>query len=895
WTPTTEGDVSIYGKVVLPLDSDATNDETPEINLNVFPAGQFAYTVGDGSSLERVPVDMYYKASLYQMLIYPAELSNFVGFINGLQFYNNFVTDLPDKPTKIWIETTTVEDLSAGWIPVTTNSTLVYDGVVNYPSGENTIPIIFPTPYMYLNPQNLLITIQRPLDGAYFSTNDKFRAQTIGTNRARKMQNDTTDYDPANPSSQGTLSGLIPRTTIIGIPGSVGHLSGTVTASGGAALEGVLVELVDAGYSATTDADGHYQIQYILPDTYSVSFSRYGYVTQTQTLVLEEEEEAVMNAVMQPMATVAVSGTVLASDTGAGLGGAVIQLTGYANYNAVSGGNGTFTIPAVYANQAYEYHIAAPGYVPETGTITVGSTAHQIDNIVLNEIAFAPHSVIAELSDDYSSIELEWEAPDPNAMEMLESFEDAQFPPVDWSQIITNTGPANSSGVYPTFTRLPTINAQNVIAPTHGMFQTGLWWTYEHQDEWLITPAFNCPPEGFMTFDSYVFLGSTNGDHYYVKVSTDGGNNWTPIWDASAETGGQITYNQPIFVDLSDYTSQQISLAFHAEDPPSNDGLWYTWFIDNIYIGNANTMVRFESPVITRSSRTTTSSTPAAEAITRGTQRNTIVGNTSRSVEIPQKRTERSLVGYYLYRLTTGQEANEASWDTLTDEPVSILSYTDDAWDDLQNGSYRWAVKAVYTAGVLSGPAFSNTMVKETVTGNLVGFIRRSNGTGIPGATIRTGTYSATTNTSGAYFLALPVGTYTITVTATGFTSQEITDVLISPNQNTTLNVVLTPTSNEDDVIPVTVTVLKGNSPNPFNPETNIAFDLAQAGPVSLEIFNIKGQRVRTLINKPMPAGRHRIVFDARDDRGKPLGSGVYLYRFRSGEYQSTRKMMLME
>jgi hypothetical protein len=66
-----------------------------------FPAGQFAYTVGDGSSLERVPVDMYYKASLYQMLIYPAELSNFVGFINGLQFYNNFVTDLPDKPTKI--------------------------------------------------------------------------------------------------------------------------------------------------------------------------------------------------------------------------------------------------------------------------------------------------------------------------------------------------------------------------------------------------------------------------------------------------------------------------------------------------------------------------------------------------------------------------------------------------------------------------------------------------------------------------------------------------------------------------------------------------------------------------------------------------------------------------
>ncbi|MCK9584231.1 MAG: carboxypeptidase regulatory-like domain-containing protein [Candidatus Cloacimonetes bacterium] len=896
WNPTAQGPIQIFAKVVLPDDSNPTNDQTPPISLLVMPAGQFAYTVGNGDQLANIPMYMYYKASLFQMIIYPAELGNFMGFVNAVQFYNNFLTDLPDKPTKIWFETTTLENLADGWVPITNNSTLVFDGNVNYPSGENTITIPFAEPFMYLNGENLLITVQRPLDGAYFSSSDKFKAQTIGNNRARETHSDTIEYDPAVPPTAGVLSGQFPMTTLLGIPGGVGHLSGTVTTgTNNAPLEGVSVQIPNAGYAATTNAAGEYQIQYILPNTYNVDFSKYGYISQTQVLELEEDEEAVMNANMNPMPKVPVNGTIIASDTGSGIAGAVIALTGYANYSQSSSGNGAFTFPEVYANESYEYIISCPGYTSTTGIIDVGSTAYQMPTITLNEVAYAPHSVVAELNTTYTAALLEWEAPDPNAVEILESFEGTAFPPQDWSQIITNTGPQNSMGAYPTFKRLGTIEiaGETNATPTHGSFQTGLWWSYEHQDEWLVTPTFNCPPDAYMKFDTRVFLGSDGEDHYYVKLSTDGGNSWQVLWDASAQVGGLNAYATPIVVDLAAFGGQQLALAFQAEDPPTNDGLWNPWFIDNIYIGNAITTVSFEGPALRQNRPVLSSNMPAAEANSRSgkVSRN----NNAPSVSKGKSPESRVLVGYKIYRFVSGQEANEASWSLLNDELQSILSFEDEGWETLPNATYRWGIKAIYTAGVSSPAALSNPLAKENVTGNIVGFIRRSNGQGIAGATVAASTYTATSNSAGAYSLVLPVGAYSVSVSAQGFHSVTVENVVVSPQQNTTLNITLAGTAGEDELSPVTATALKGNSPNPFNPTTTIYYDILEPCNVRLDVYNVKGQKVRSLLNETVKNGRHSIVFEARDDNGIPLSSGIYFYRFNAGKYNATRKMLLME
>ncbi len=88
---------------------------------------------------------------------------------------------------------------------------------------------------------------------------------------------------------------------------------------------------------------------------------------------------------------------------------------------------------------------------------------------------------------------------------------------------------------------------------------------------------------------------------------------------------------------------------------------------------------------------------------------------------------------------------------------------------------------------------------------------------------------------------------------------------------------------------------LYANYPNPFNPQTNVVFDLPQTDEVTIEIFNILGQKVRTLAQQTFKAGKHHLVWNGKDDRGNTLSSGVYFLKLHSSRYSATRKMVLMK
>ncbi len=88
----------------------------------------------------------------------------------------------------------------------------------------------------------------------------------------------------------------------------------------------------------------------------------------------------------------------------------------------------------------------------------------------------------------------------------------------------------------------------------------------------------------------------------------------------------------------------------------------------------------------------------------------------------------------------------------------------------------------------------------------------------------------------------------------------------------------------------VTEYSLKQNYPNPFNPETSIEFSLPKKGRVTITIFDLRGNLIRTLVNDSYPAGNHNIVFDAAD-----LATGVYIYQMQSGRKLFTKKMMLLK
>ncbi|UCF62746.1 MAG: T9SS type A sorting domain-containing protein, partial [bacterium] len=85
------------------------------------------------------------------------------------------------------------------------------------------------------------------------------------------------------------------------------------------------------------------------------------------------------------------------------------------------------------------------------------------------------------------------------------------------------------------------------------------------------------------------------------------------------------------------------------------------------------------------------------------------------------------------------------------------------------------------------------------------------------------------------------------------------------------------------------------NYPNPFNPTTTIKYQLPQVSDVRLMIYNVLGQRVRTLVNARVEAGYHQVVWDGLNEQGSAVASGVYIYRFEAGDFQKTMKLMLLK
>jgi len=89
--------------------------------------------------------------------------------------------------------------------------------------------------------------------------------------------------------------------------------------------------------------------------------------------------------------------------------------------------------------------------------------------------------------------------------------------------------------------------------------------------------------------------------------------------------------------------------------------------------------------------------------------------------------------------------------------------------------------------------------------------------------------------------------------------------------------------------------VLEQNIPNPFNPATTIAFELAADGEAKLEVFDASGRLVRVLLDATTARGRHEVVWDGLDERGMEVPSGVYLYRLTAAEFSTTRRMIVLE
>jgi len=90
------------------------------------------------------------------------------------------------------------------------------------------------------------------------------------------------------------------------------------------------------------------------------------------------------------------------------------------------------------------------------------------------------------------------------------------------------------------------------------------------------------------------------------------------------------------------------------------------------------------------------------------------------------------------------------------------------------------------------------------------------------------------------------------------------------------------------------VNQLYQNFPNPFNPATRIDYSVAEEGRVILEVFNVKGARVRVLVHEVKLPGRYHAVWDGKNESGIKVASGVYFYRLIIGDYSTAKKMVML-
>ena len=198
-----------------------------------------------------------------------------------------------------------------------------------------------------------------------------------------------------------------------------------------------------------------------------------------------------------------------------------------------------------------------------------------IDNINVYAVCLPASNLTGEpLGND---VQLRWSPPwcNEGGIILNEGFENPEFPPIHWSQVINNSGATWSHTDY-----------ASPVGVHSGNYSAGINWDYDLQDEWII--AHDIFVNGNLQFWSMAYQGSTHGDHYYVKVSTDNGVTWETLFDLSAlppYSGGYNQWQAPYTIDLSAYLGDVIDIAWHADDG-NGQGCWYYWAIDDCSVGS---------------------------------------------------------------------------------------------------------------------------------------------------------------------------------------------------------------------------------------------------------------------------------------------------------------------
>jgi len=526
----------------------------------------------------------------------------------------------------------------------------------------------------------------------------------------------------------------------------------------------VNIQVLGTGSFTTTDASGYFIFPAIAEGTYDVRASNFGYHDQViENVVVVEDQTTDITFNIEMLDNVTVSGQIVGSDYPTiGLQGAEIFLSGYDNYQVVSGADGTFSIPGVFSNHTYDVMVVMTGYSTYNGEAIVGDTDLDLGQIIVDEVAYPPNTLIATQAPDESQVDLIWNTP----LAIDYYFWDFEDGPDDWT-----TGAIGGVDHWELGTPAQT-QINNAYSGVNA-WMTRLAQDYDNNaNTWLMSPELDFSSWQEIHFSAYLNIWSESGwDGMILEASTDGGVTWFHVRSDDTElvfynnssTAGPIappkwsgrTVGTHGFWDekateipeLVGESSVYLRFRFGSDGSVQGEGI----AVDDVYIGP-------EPP----------------------DQRMMIANNFNQQSNLTRNGSVRNirddlrlLENYNVYRFLDGDEQNEDNW-TLIGTAIDT-TYTDLSWTDLTSGYYRYGVKAVYTNDVLSEPAISNIVERDifvTISGTVIGSDLPGVGIAdVPVTLTGFNNYSVETDANGYFHIPLVYmfHSYTLTVNAEGY------------------------------------------------------------------------------------------------------------------------------
>jgi len=583
----------------------------------------------------------------------------------------------------------------------------------------------------------------------------------------------------------------------------------------------------------TTDSDslGNFTIDAIYAnEDYEITIDYPIHNIYTQTI--DVQQDYIDLGTITLIGPVTVYGYVYGSDDLVnGLADADIDLVGNGNHSTTTDSTGYYEFTEVFANQEYTVYIEAENYVDYTMQIEVEIANLEVDDIIMAETTGPAGNVNAAILDELST-QISWNTPGGgNTYEFR--YDDGNV-----HDEIGILGDGDDA----------------VIGAVHE------YYAVIEQVQWYLTNAHNHPRVKIKIF-GITNNGMPDSDDilYESGLIPNVNNHWrtynlpTPV---SAPNGFFVGISTPdVWTDLGMDDGNVEPWVFQSGTQFSTTD-WHNniWSDISGYPDAGNLMLR-------------------AYGLNIGPPLN------------------RELEGYKLYRLEHDNITDPDEWEVVA-ENLQDTTYTDSTWWYLEEGSWHYAVRCQHTNGVESIATFSNALDKDDPpTFEADFYITDTSGNPLRYCiTSLTGfyhTYNSNSDAQGLADYTVNPGVYDLHISRNGYDDYDLEDVLIT--EDLEMDIMLASSDESDDEI-IAQTSLLGIYPNPFNPETTLSFNLQKAVHTTIEVYNLKGQKIESIVDQELPAGSHSVTWDAAQQP-----SGIYFVKFQADNVTQLSKAVLLK